>query len=47
MERFRLLRPHLEQNEPLTSVAKAAGISYRTDDQAISRGFHNDFDHLL
>jgi hypothetical protein len=25
MERFRLLQPHLEQNEPLKSVAKAAG----------------------
>ena len=30
MERFRLLQPHLEQNEPLTSVAQAAGIPYRT-----------------
>ena len=30
MERFRLLQPHLERNEPLTSVAKAAGIPYRT-----------------
>lgn len=30
MERFRLLQPHLENNEPLTSVAQAAGIPYRT-----------------
>ena len=26
MERFRLLQPHLELNEALTSVARAAGI---------------------
>ncbi len=30
MERFRLLHPHLEKDEPLTSVAQAAGIPYRT-----------------
>lgn len=36
MERFRLLRPHLEQNEPLTSVAKAAGIPYRTAHRLVS-----------
>jgi putative transposase len=30
MERFRLLQPHLEKDEPLTSVAQAAGIPYRT-----------------
>lgn len=30
MERFRLIKPHLEGNEPLTSVALAAGIPYRT-----------------
>lgn len=30
LDRFRLLRPHLEQHESLTSVAKAAGIPYRT-----------------
>ena len=30
MERFRLLQPHLELNEPLTLVARAAGIPYRT-----------------
>lgn len=36
MERFRLLQPHLEQNQPLRSVARAAGIprlvsAYRRD----------------
>lgn len=36
MERFRLLQPHLEQNEPLTSVAKAAGIPYRTAHRLVS-----------
>jgi hypothetical protein len=30
MERFRLLQPNLENNKPLTSVAQAAGIPYRT-----------------
>ena len=30
MERFRLLQPHLEWDEPLTSVARAASIPYRT-----------------
>src|SRR6476620_4868448 len=30
MERFRLLQPHLEHHEPLTAVAQAAGIPYRT-----------------
>ena len=30
MERFRLLQSHIENNEPLTSVARAAGIPYRT-----------------
>jgi putative transposase len=28
--RFRLLQPHLEQNQSLQSVARAAGIPYRT-----------------
>jgi putative transposase len=36
MERFRLLQPHLEQNKPLTSVAKAAGIPYRTAHRLVS-----------
>src|ERR1035438_332462 len=36
MERFRLLQPHLEQNEPLRSVAKAAGIPYRTAHRLVS-----------
>ena len=36
MERFRLLQPHLEQNEALISVAKAAGIPYRTAHRLVS-----------
>ena len=36
MERFRLLQPHLEDNEPLTSVAQAAGIPYRTAHRLVS-----------
>ena len=36
MERFRLLRPHLENDEPLTSVAQAAGIPYRTAHRLVS-----------
>lgn len=36
MERFRLLQPHLEQNEPLKSVAEAAGIPYRTAHRLVS-----------
>ena len=36
MERFRLLQPHLENNEPLTSVAQAAGIPYRTAHRLVS-----------
>src|SRR5208282_3314357 len=30
LERFHLLQPHLEQNQPLRAVALAAGIPYRT-----------------
>jgi putative transposase len=30
LDRFRLLQPHLEQNQSLQSVARAAGIPYRT-----------------
>jgi putative transposase len=30
LERFRLLQPHLEQNQSLQCVARAAGIPYRT-----------------
>jgi putative transposase len=37
MERFRLLQPHLEQNEPLKSVARAAGIPYRTAHRLVSK----------
>jgi putative transposase len=36
LERFRLLQPHLENNEPLTSVAQAAGIPYRTAHRLVS-----------
>src|SRR5436305_6338468 len=35
-ERFRLLQPHLERNEPLTSGACAAGIPYRTAHRLVS-----------
>ncbi len=37
MERFRLLQPHLEQNEPLVAVAKAAGLAYRTAHRLVSQ----------
>ncbi|MBI1748610.1 MAG: DDE-type integrase/transposase/recombinase [Acidobacteria bacterium] len=30
LDRFRLIQPHLEANQPLQSVARAAGIAYRT-----------------
>ncbi|MBZ5624161.1 MAG: helix-turn-helix domain-containing protein [Acidobacteriia bacterium] len=30
LDRFRLVQPHLEQNQSLQSVAQAAGIPYRT-----------------
>jgi len=30
LDRFRLFQPYLEQNQPLQSVARAAGIPYRT-----------------
>ena len=37
MERFSVLQPHLEQNEPLKSVAQAAGsIPYRTAHRLVS-----------
>ena len=36
MERFRLLQPHIENDEPLTSVARAAGIPYRTAHRLVS-----------
>lgn len=36
MERFWLLQPHLEQNQPLRSVARAAGIPYRTAHRLVS-----------
>ena len=36
MERFRILQPHLENNEPLTGVAKASGIPYRTAHRMVS-----------
>jgi hypothetical protein len=30
LDRFRLIQPHLEQDQSLASVARTAGISYRT-----------------
>ena len=30
LDRFRIIQPHLEQNRPLQSVARAAGIPHRT-----------------
>jgi putative transposase len=30
LDRFRLIQPHLEQNQSLQSVAYAAGVPYRT-----------------
>src|SRR5260370_24547476 len=30
LDRFRLIQPHLEQNQSLQSVARAAGVPYRT-----------------
>lgn len=30
LDRFRLIQPYLEQNQPLQSVADAAGVPYRT-----------------
>ncbi len=36
MERFRLLQPHLERSEPLTTVACNAGIPYRTAHRLVS-----------
>ena len=30
LDRFRIIQPHLQQNRPLQSVARAAGIPYRT-----------------
>jgi putative transposase len=30
LDRFRLLQPHLEQNQSLQSIARSAGIPYRT-----------------
>ena len=30
LDRFRIIQPHLEQHRPLQSVARAAGIPYRT-----------------
>ncbi len=36
MKRFRLLQPHIENHEPLTSVVRAAGIPYRTAHRLVS-----------
>src|SRR3954447_23926174 len=37
LDRFRLLRPHLEKSESLRSVALAAGIPYRTAHRWVSQ----------
>jgi putative transposase len=37
LDRFRLIQPHLEQNQPLPSVALAAGIPYRTAQRWVSQ----------
>jgi len=37
LDRFRLLRPHLEQNQPLRQVALEAGIPYRTAQRWLTR----------
>jgi len=37
LDRFRLLRPHLEENQPLRPVAIEAGIPYRTAQRWVSR----------
>jgi hypothetical protein len=37
LDRFRVLQPHLEQNQSLRSVAQAAGIPYRTAHRWLAR----------
>lgn len=37
MERYRLLQPHLEHNEPLRAVGKAASLPYRTAHRLVSQ----------
>jgi putative transposase len=37
MERYRLLQPHLEHNEALITVAKAASLPYRTAHRLVSQ----------
>ena len=37
LDRFRLLRPHLEENRPLRQVAVDAGIPYRTAQRWLTR----------
>ncbi len=37
LERFRLLKPHLELNQPLRAVALAAGVPYRTAHRWLSQ----------
>jgi len=36
LDRFRLLRPHLEDSYPLKAVAAAAGIPFRTAQRWVS-----------
>ncbi len=37
LDRFRLLQPHLEQNQPLRPIAIEAGIPYRTAQRWVTR----------
>ena len=40
LDRFRLLQPHLEQNQSLQTVARAVGIPYRTAHRWVSQYRH-------
>jgi len=37
LERFRQIQPHLEEHQSLESVARAAGIPYRTAQRWVAR----------
>ena len=40
LDRFRLIQPHLEQSQSLQSVARAAGIPYRTAQRWVAQYRH-------
>jgi hypothetical protein len=40
LDRFRILRPHLEENQSLQSVAQAAGVPYRTANRWLTEYRH-------